>query len=313
MSVKGFSACPQIFGCSPEIQFESVVTCRIFRVEKASISLARLDTHSCSEKHLNIDAIMELWTAFIVGLFGSLHCAGMCGPIALALPTTAGSKLRLILGRLLYNIGRIVSYMTLGAIFGLLGQTISLAGLQQALSIGLGLILLVGVFMPLGLSRQLSAVPFFAMMTVKVRSILQTLFRVRSYESLLAIGFLNGLLPCGFVYVGLAGATSTGSILKGMAYMMLFGLGTVPMMLGIALMGSVLNPHIRQRLLRFAPVATVALALLFILRGLSLGIPYLSPQMSHQADKPLEEKVECCPSPVMTDSTQSDNDPKRLE
>lgn len=238
---------------------------------------------------------MELWTAFVIGFFGSLHCAGMCGPIALALPSAAGrSKIVHLTGRLLYNFGRIVSYVILGAIFGLLGQAISLAGLQQGLSIFLGILIILAVLLPSRFSSRLIPTHFYNGIFAKIRGFFQSLFQTHSYESLLTIGFLNGFLPCGFVYLGLAGAISTGSILEGMGYMALFGLGTVPIMLGISLVGNFVQLSFRRALLKFMPVATIVLAVLFILRGMSLGIPYISPKMDGSGQMKMEQKADCC-------------------
>ncbi|MCD6049706.1 MAG: hypothetical protein K0Q55_1109, partial [Verrucomicrobia bacterium] len=88
---------------------------------------------------------MELWTAFILGLVGSLHCAGMCGPLALALPVAGKTRRAFVLGRVLYNLGRILTYCVIGAIFGLAGQSLALAGFQKWVSLGAGVAILLGL------------------------------------------------------------------------------------------------------------------------------------------------------------------------
>src|SRR3974390_3272430 len=88
---------------------------------------------------------LDYWTALFLGLVGSLHCAGMCGPLALALPATGGSATGYVAGRAAYNAGRVVTYCTLGVVFGLLGKTLLLAGIQRWVSIGLGVALLAGL------------------------------------------------------------------------------------------------------------------------------------------------------------------------
>jgi sulfite exporter TauE/SafE len=106
------------------------------------------------------------------------------------------------------------------------------------------------------------------------------LLRRRSFATLVLLGLLNGLLPCGLVYVAGAGATATGGVLSSLAYMATFGAGTVPMMLAISLSGKLVPFSIRLKLARLIPVSVFLLAMLLILRGLSLGIPYLSPDLA---------------------------------
>jgi hypothetical protein len=219
---------------------------------------------------------MELWTAFLLGLLGSLHCAGMCGPLALALPSTTGSPTSFFVGRLAYNAGRVVTYCLLGLVFGLIGKSLLLAGVQRWLSVGLGLLLLLGLIA----SRRLSAVIPVARLVARLKAGMSHLLRQRSLASLGALGLLNGLLPCGLVYVACAGATATGGLMAGASYMAIFGLGTVPMMLAISLSGRLVPPTLRLKLLKAVPVAVSLLAVLLILRGLSLGIPYVSPDLS---------------------------------
>ena len=111
------------------------------------------------------------------------------------------------------------------------------------------------------------------------------LLRRRSFNSLLVLGLLNGLLPCGLVYVACAGATATGDLFKGAFYMLAFGAGTVPMMLAISLSGNLVPISLRLKLLKAVPVAVFVLATLLILRGMSLGIPYVSPDLAAGASR----------------------------
>lgn len=218
----------------------------------------------------------ELWPAFLLGLIGSLHCAGMCGPLALALPVTGGSTLSFAAGRAAYNLGRVLTYCGLGVIFGLLGKTLLLAGIQRWVSISLGVLLLAGLFgsRKLALSRPVNR--FVGWLKTRMAARL----RQRSFSSLLMLGALNGLLPCGLVYVAGAGAVLSDSIAAGAAYMAAFGAGTVPMMLAIGWSGKLIPLSSRLKLLKALPVSVFLLATLLILRGLSLGIPYLSPNLA---------------------------------
>jgi sulfite exporter TauE/SafE len=222
---------------------------------------------------------MELWTAFALGLVGSLHCAGMCGPLALALPPAGQTAASYAFGRVAYNLGRVVTYCVLGLIFGLIGKTLLLAGVQRWLSIALGVTLLVGLFV----SRRLALWQPVIALVEQLKSRMAGLLRRRSFDALLVLGLLNGLLPCGLVYVACAGATATGDLFNGSLYMLAFGLGTVPMMLAISLSGKLVPFSLRLKLLKAVPVAVFLLAALLILRGMELGIPFISPVLSGPA------------------------------
>ncbi|RMH65222.1 MAG: sulfite exporter TauE/SafE family protein [Calditrichaeota bacterium] len=216
-------------------------------------------------------------TALVLGIVGSLHCVGMCGPIVLALPhNTTHTFSRFLSGRLTYNSGRIITYALLGLIFGSLGHLIALAGFQSTLSIFLGVLVLSSLFLPLETS--------FAVLTRSRlwRSTIGALFRKQSHGALLGIGLLNGLLPCGLVYTALAGAAASGDGLYGAGFMAVFGLGTLPALLIVALIGRRISPSGRPWLRKALPFATFVLGVLLILRGMSLGIPYVSPNLEMQ-------------------------------
>jgi hypothetical protein len=219
---------------------------------------------------------MMFWTAFLLGLAGSLHCVGMCGPLALALPAASASGIAYILGRAAYNAGRIMTYCLLGLVFGLIGQGLLLAGLQRWLSISIGVALIAGLIV----SRKARLWKPLLNCTGWVSARMAPLLRRRSVSALLVLGILNGFLPCGLVYVAAAGAAATGDLFSGAAYMALFGLGTTPMMLALALSGKLAPAWLRLGLRKVLPATVVLLAALLILRGLSLGIPYLSPDLA---------------------------------
>jgi len=219
---------------------------------------------------------MDYWTAILLGLAGSLHCAGMCGPLALALPTASSQRAGLVLGRVAYNLGRVATYSLMGLIFGLAGHSVVLAGVQRWLSIALGLTVIAGW---LGSRRLAASLPVTRLVN-RLKSSLSGLLRHRSLAALTALGLLNGLLPCGLVYVACAGAAATGSPWFGARFMAVFGLGTIPMMLAISLSGNLVPLSLRLKLRPAIPLSVVLLAGLLILRGLSLGIPYLSPKLT---------------------------------
>jgi uncharacterized protein len=235
---------------------------------------------------------MEIWTGFILGLVGSIHCIGMCGPIVLALPVKDDSQLKLIMGRILYNLGRVITYSIMGALFGLFGSRLILFGLQQNLSIILGIIILIFVLTPGKIKIKLYDLSLVKKLLSNLKSQFSILDSSRTIFSLFVIGLLNGLLPCGFVYIGIAGAVSTGNWLHGTLYMMLFGLGTFPIMFAASLMGKIINQNIRKRINKLIPVLASLLAIIFILRGMNLGIPYISPKFVQNTPK--MEQLDCC-------------------
>ena len=219
---------------------------------------------------------MELWTAFILGLAGSAHCAGMCGPLALALPRIEGGVWRHVAGRTAYNLGRVATYGLLGLVFGLVGRSLALAGIQRWVSIGLGLLLLAGVLAARGDLFRLPSLGAGRWW----KAAMGRLLRRRGLAALGLLGALNGLLPCGLVYVAGFAAAALGDLRAAVEYMLVFGLGTVPVMLGIGLVGSAIQGPLRLRLQRAIPYCLGLVAVLLILRGLGLGIPYLSPDLS---------------------------------
>jgi uncharacterized protein len=237
---------------------------------------------------------MEIWTGFIVGLVGSLHCVGMCGAIALALPVFGSNQLKIVLGRLLYNLGRIVTYSIMGALFGLFGGRLILFGLQQYLSIIIGSVILIYVLIPRKLKARISGSIFYVKIISFIKSNFSRLISKRTNRSLFTIGLLNGILPCGFVYVGIAAAVATGNWINGSAYMALFGLGTLPIMFATSILGKIITFDLRKKINRMIPVFATLLALLFILRGLNLGIPYVSPKFEYPTTKTVSPEIDCC-------------------
>jgi uncharacterized protein len=222
---------------------------------------------------------MELWTALIIGFGGSFHCIGMCGPIALALPVHSTST-KFAFSRILYNIGRIISYMFMGAIFGFLGGKVLLFGLQQILSVSIGILILLFLVMPQQKRIHLTYFPVFRKRVLLLQNSIQNLFSKNTKFSFLLIGILNGFLPCGFVYIGLSQASLAGDFVKGILVMLMFGLGTYPAMLAASVFGKLISIETRRKLTRVLPYMAALLAIIFIMRGMGLGIPYLSPKVS---------------------------------
>lgn len=218
-----------------------------------------------------------LFTGFIFGLISSLHCIGMCGPIAMMLPVDHNNPTRKALQVMTYHIGRLTAYALLGLAFGMLGKGLYLAGLQQQVSIGVGIMMIVIALVPERIFAKYNfSKPVYKLIS-NLKSILGKQFKKKSFDALFTIGFLNGLLPCGLVYAALFGAIAMQNVALGMTYMILYGLGTVPMMSLIVYTSGLLSMPMRNKLQKGIPVVMVCLGVLFIIRGMGLGIPFLSP------------------------------------
>jgi len=233
----------------------------------------------------------EILAAFFVGLVGSLHCIGMCGPIAIALPVPKSSNLSFFTGRILYNLGRVVTYSFLGAVLGLLGGRIALAGTQQIVSIVLGVIIIIAVLLPQKYKNYFVQHQIVQKLAQPLKTNIGVLFKKGTFSALVLIGILNGFLPCGLVYIALAGAIASGDGISGAAVMILFGLGTVPAMFAATVLGKFINVGIRTKIRKAVPVLAILLGVIFVLRGMNLGIPYLSPKLSSHSQ--VSSEMEC--------------------
>lgn len=226
---------------------------------------------------------MDLLTALSIGALGSLHCVGMCGPLALALPIGVGSTGTFLVGRALYNLGRVVTYAAMGMVAGLIGQKIVFYGFQQTVSIAAGALMIGAYAFPALVGRHLARLSFLDAIATRVQQAFADLLGRRSLLTMLLIGLVNGLLPCGLVYVALAGSAMTGDPFRGALFAAVFGLGTFPMMFVVSVLGRRVSPEMRQRIGKLVPVFMIALGALFILRGMNLGIPMVSPKVGTEA------------------------------
>lgn len=239
---------------------------------------------------------MDLLAALTLGFFGSLHCIGMCGPLALALVPTNGpraSLVRLMSSSLLYNGGRILTYAALGLVFGLLGSAARVAGWQQTLSITTGVVILLWVLLPKRLTQRVEAKHHVAAVLSHLKMGLHRLLRSHRRAAQFGVGLLNGLLPCGFVYLALAGALAQPSLTRSVLFMTLFGMGTTPALMAIVLPHGWLSPSVRFSLRRMLPIGTAVVAVLLIVRGLALGVPYLSPSTPTAAPAQMSTTHSC--------------------
>jgi uncharacterized protein len=221
---------------------------------------------------------MELLMAFTMGLLGSLHCVGMCGPLALALPI--GNLENKLFARILYNGGRILTYTLAGFLFGLFGKGLAIAGIQQFVSIGLGIVILISLFADSKLLHNISPSSFIYNFAGSLKASLRKIFAIKSYSALFGIGLLNGLLPCGLVYLALAASISTADPFKGAVFMFFFGAGTAPLMFAISFISSITKHTSLTKIKNIVPAAMFLVGALLIVRGLNAGIPYLSPKIN---------------------------------
>ncbi|MCB0461848.1 MAG: sulfite exporter TauE/SafE family protein [Flavobacteriaceae bacterium] len=218
-----------------------------------------------------------LWPALIFGLLGSFHCVGMCGPIAFMLPVDRSNSFRKVSQIFIYHFGRILAYSLIGLFFGLIGKSLYIFGIQQQLSIAIGILMILVVLIPMQTFNKYNfSKPVYKIIS-KVKTALGSALKKKTADTFLTIGFLNGFLPCGLVYMAVFASLTMQNAVQGSLYMALFGLGTIPLMTSAIYLGKFLNTTIKQRIQKAIPVFVIFIGLLFILRGLGLGIPYLSP------------------------------------
>lgn len=217
------------------------------------------------------------YTAFILGLLGSFHCVGMCGPIALMLPLDRKNPTKKFFQLMSYHLGRFSSYTIIGGVFGLLGTGFFISGYQQQLSIIAGCIMIATVIIPSKLLQKFAlGKPIYKLIS-SVKNKLGKQFKKKSFKALFSIGFFNGLLPCGLVYLAVFGALALGNPAYGALYMFFFGLGTLPLMSIAAYLGNFISSGVKTKVQKLIPVFIVVVGALFILRGMGLGIKYISP------------------------------------
>jgi sulfite exporter TauE/SafE len=211
----------------------------------------------------------------------------MCGPIAIALPLHGNSKLEKLAGGLLYNLGRTTTYIIFGFIFGLLGQSLGALGFQRWVSITAGVLIIITVLSPSLFRSNFITSGIFNSLLSKIKYALKKLFSTKSRVSLYSIGLLNGLLPCGPLYMAFIISTGTGNTVNAAIFMLMYGLGTIPMLFLITILGNFISMSVRNKINNLLPVLIVIIGILFILRGLNLGIPYLSPK-----EEMIQKKIE---------------------
>ncbi|GAB1857114.1 sulfite exporter TauE/SafE family protein [Flavobacteriaceae bacterium MHTCC 0001] len=218
-----------------------------------------------------------LWSAFIFGILGSFHCVGMCGPIAFMLPVDRTNTVKKISQIAIYHLGRLLAYCLIGLAFGLVGKSLYIFGFQQELSATIGTLMIVSVIIPRYIFRRYNILKPVYKIISKIKNALGSALKRKSMDTFLTIGFLNGFLPCGLVYMAIFAAITLGNATDASLYMATFGLGTIPLMTTAIYLSNVLKGKFRQHIQNVIPVVIIIIGTLFIIRGLGLGIPYLSP------------------------------------
>lgn len=222
-----------------------------------------------------------LYTAILFGLVSSLHCIGMCGPIAMMLPVDNSNSKKKIFQVILYHLGRLATYVSLGLLFGLLGRGLYLAGIQQYVSIVVGVLMIVIVLVPERTFMQFNfSKPVYRFMSF-VKTSLGEKFKKKSLDTFFVIGLLNGLLPCGLVYVALFGAIAMPSVVMSASYMFLYGVGTIPLMTAVVYISKFLSFSFRKKYIKLLPLVAIIIGVLFVLRGMGLDIPFISPSTTN--------------------------------
>jgi len=218
-------------------------------------------------------------SGFVLGLAGSLHCVGMCGPLSLALPSYHLSARAKWISLFVYQLGRVITYSFLGFLCGLAGRTIYMAGVQQWLSVTLGVLILAlaAFYFAQNSVLHLSFLNRFYMSVSGV--IGKIIKRNTGMTCFLLLGMTNGLLPCGMVYIALAATLSFYSVYQSMVFMAMFGAGTIPAMMLVAYGAQRISPQLKKVFRKSIPFFIAAAGVALIARGMNLGIPFISPQL----------------------------------
>ena len=214
--------------------------------------------------------------AFIIGLFGSMHCVGMCGPVTMAFMGSGQSRL----GFASYHLGRILTYVVIGMFLGLVGESIAFFNLQQGLTfvLGAGLILLYGI--P-STRHSLERFYYQSRFYQLLKSFLSKSLSMRKRWFL--SGVANGFFPCGLTYVAAAGAVALGSVSGGALFMIAFGLGTLPALISLSFAGNFLSKKLKSFIPKSVTVIAVISGLIMIMRGLLTTLPSFNQMVQSNA------------------------------
>ena len=215
---------------------------------------------------------LSWWLIALGGLLGSSHCVGMCGGFAVMLGINRSSLRENLKGQLVFSVGRLASYTTLGGIAGYAGRTL-VERVPAIVNVPAALCLLAGLFLvweglhATGLLRRRNAAALG--MGCLFGSLFSTLLKHPALRNAFSAGVFTGLLPCGLVYAFVSLAASSGDLLHGALIMLTFGAGTVPLMILTGTGAMLVRASIRKRLWHVAAWSAVFTGLLTVGRGVS--------------------------------------------
>lgn len=211
---------------------------------------------------------MELYAAFTLGLLGSLHCVGMCGPLMLAAATGGGWK-----NPLIYQAGRLSTYLLLGGLLGGLGLGMQLWNAQGAIAAISGMLLIVLAMLRLDPGNMLQRWPAYNRFQVRVRTWMSVALQKRGLGGQFTLGVCNGLLPCGLVYLAIIAAANAGTPLAGATFMLAFGLGTLPLLVATLFAGKRLLRLRPDLLPKWTPLVMAVVGIFLLWRGYVTHLP----------------------------------------
>ncbi len=221
-----------------------------------------------------------LVAGFILGFAGSLHCVGMCGPLSLAIPTGHLNAVLKTVSLVVYQLGRVATYALLGLLFGFAGKGIYVAGVQQWFSITMGIVIIMMAGFNFVRSRSVHFT-FLNKLYLQLAQLMSKIMQTKpGISGFFLLGMANGLLPCGMVYIALATALSFNEVSSAVVFMALFGSGTLPAMMLVAYTRQLFKNGITQKLRTIVPYFVMLTGILLVLRGLNLGIPFISPVLT---------------------------------
>ncbi|MCF0058019.1 sulfite exporter TauE/SafE family protein [Dyadobacter sp. CY356] len=213
------------------------------------------------------------YLALSMGLLSSFHCIAMCGPIALALPVQKGNKLQQFSGLTLYNTGRTFTYASLGIILGSVGSTFTWIGYLRYLSIFSGILMLLYVLWPTRLAHYFHLPIFWQKFIQHLKKQMGEMLRSRKLQSFFLLGILNGLLPCGLVYLALISSIATGNAFSGGLYMLMFGIGTLPAMMAVGFFKQWFSTSLRSYVRKLTPIMLAIAGIILVMRGIMIEYP----------------------------------------
>jgi len=225
-----------------------------------------------------------IWTAFLIGLAGSLHCVGMCSPLAVAV---SGLSRTVIRNRMLYNTGRVLVYGLLGATVGAFGALAGLTEYQTLLSATLGLFLVLLGISGVSVIRIPLITTVLQRFTLWLKARFASSVKTITWWSLFLMGGINGLLPCGLTYFALTYCITLPDATDGFLFMVAFGVGTLPVMVGLTAVLQWLTVRLKWRVQRISAVIMIALGALLLARSAYF--------IQHQSSETFQSAEVVCP------------------